>query len=96
MTPLTDSDALVVVDVLKTFVQVHQALLSTVIGKHGILKLFGFAEPIRLALVALEAAVDVSSSFPRLLVVILTHSLPFCSDMPMRRSNSFRRDTTTV
>jgi hypothetical protein len=40
-------------------VAVHQALLSTIIGKQGLLAQFGFAGPIRAALVALEALVDV-------------------------------------
>lgn len=42
------------------FVQVHQALLNVVIGKHGLLTLIPFFEPIRQALVSLEATVDVS------------------------------------
>jgi hypothetical protein len=32
-----DSDAVNIVNVLKTFVSIHQELLSTIIGKHGIL-----------------------------------------------------------
>jgi hypothetical protein len=39
-------------------VQVHQALLQVIIGKHGLLTLVPFFEPIRLALVSLEAAID--------------------------------------
>ena len=38
--------------------QVHQALLNVVIGKHGLLTLIPFFEPIRLALVQLELVVD--------------------------------------
>jgi hypothetical protein len=53
-----DSDAKLVVQALNNFVAVHQALLSTIIGQHGLLSLFGFAEPIRLALVAIESGVD--------------------------------------
>jgi len=33
-------------------------LLKTVSGKHGIIAKFGFAEPVRVALVNLEAVVD--------------------------------------
>jgi hypothetical protein len=39
-------------------VQVHQALLQVIIGKHGLLTLVPFFEPIRLALVNLEAGID--------------------------------------
>jgi hypothetical protein len=56
--PLNDDDAKVVVKTLTTFVQVHQALLNVVIGKHGLLTLIPFFEPIRLALVQLEIVVD--------------------------------------
>jgi hypothetical protein len=56
--PLSDDDAQLVVQALTTFVQVHQALLQVIIGKHGLLTLVPFFEPIRLALVNLEAAID--------------------------------------
>jgi hypothetical protein len=56
--PLDDDAAKTVVKTLTTFVQVHQALLNTVIGKHGLLTLIPFFEPIRLALVQLELVVD--------------------------------------
>ena len=87
--PFPDPDAVDVVNILVTFVEVHQVLLSTVrlscllsyrshqndetyqvIGKHGLLAQFGFAEPVRQALNALEGAVDVSSIA---LQVRLTH-----------------------
>ncbi|KAH8147611.1 uncharacterized protein LAJ45_08439 [Morchella importuna] len=58
MAPLADADAQLVVGALTTFVQVHQALLNVVIGKHGLLTLIPFFEPIRQALVSLEATVD--------------------------------------
>lgn len=69
-------DAVNIVNVLKTFVKVHQTLLSTIIGKHGLLSrecflfdsvftrhstlitVFFFTQPVRVALVAIEAAVD--------------------------------------
>jgi hypothetical protein len=56
--PLSDDDAQLVVQALTTFVQVHQALLQVIIGKHGLLTLVPFFEPIRLALVNLELAID--------------------------------------
>jgi hypothetical protein len=56
--PLPNDDAKLVVQALTTFVRVHQGLLLVVIGKHGLLTLAPFFEPIRLALVDLEAAID--------------------------------------
>jgi hypothetical protein len=56
--PLSDDDAQLVVQALTTFVQVHQALLQVIIGKHGLLTLVPFFEPIRLALVNLELVID--------------------------------------
>jgi hypothetical protein len=53
-----DDDAKLVVQSLTTFVHVHQALLNVVIGKHGLLTLIPFFEPIRVALVQLEIVVD--------------------------------------
>ncbi|EPQ53673.1 hypothetical protein GLOTRDRAFT_131013 [Gloeophyllum trabeum ATCC 11539] len=47
-----------IVTALLDFVRVHQALLSVIIGKHGVLSPIGFATPIRLALVAIEKGVD--------------------------------------
>jgi hypothetical protein len=59
LSPLSDDDAKLVVESLTTFVKVHQALLSTVIGKQGLLAQFPFfLEPIRVVLVALEGVVD--------------------------------------
>lgn len=58
----SSADAKIIAVVLTDFVRVHQALLNVVIGKRGLLTLVPFAEPIRLALVSLEAIVDVSLS----------------------------------
>jgi hypothetical protein len=58
LSPLGDDDAKLVVQSLTTFVHVHQALLNVVIGKHGLLTLIPFFEPIRVALVQLEIVVD--------------------------------------
>jgi len=57
-----DADARQIVAVLKTFVTIHQRLLNTIIGKHGLLSLFFFTEPVRVALVGLESVVDVRLS----------------------------------
>jgi hypothetical protein len=40
-------------------VQVHQLVLSTVIGKHGILAQFGLTAPVATVLRSLEGAIDV-------------------------------------
>ncbi|OAE24857.1 hypothetical protein AXG93_4242s1290 [Marchantia polymorpha subsp. ruderalis] len=56
--PLADIDAQLVVDVLTTFVRVHQNLLNVVIGKHGLIAMVPFFEPIRVTLVQLEIVID--------------------------------------
>ena len=56
------ADARLIAAALTEFVRVHQALLNVVIGKKGLLTLIPFLEPIRVALVQLEAIVDVSRS----------------------------------
>ncbi|KDQ60088.1 hypothetical protein JAAARDRAFT_56075 [Jaapia argillacea MUCL 33604] len=71
--PFPDSVALDVVDVLNTFVTVHQELLSTLIGQHGLLSLFGFAEPIRVALVSIEGVVD---TYARALINVIPTEIP--------------------
>ncbi|KAJ7094780.1 hypothetical protein C8R44DRAFT_749366 [Mycena epipterygia] len=47
-----------IVDALIDFVKVHQAVLSTVIGKHSIFAQFGATAPITAILRSLEAAID--------------------------------------
>ncbi|PVG00770.1 hypothetical protein CPB86DRAFT_773635 [Serendipita vermifera] len=44
-----DADAKNIIDYLKTFVTVHQTLLNTQIGKHGLVMFF-FTEPVRVSL----------------------------------------------
>lgn len=79
MVALGDADAKLVVQSLTTFVQVHQALLNVVIGKHGLLTLIPFFEPIRQALVSLEATVDVSTLIIyKHIYQILTLGTVFC------------------
>jgi len=60
--PIADDDLGTVtqpiVDALTTFVGVHQALLSTVIGKHTIFAQFGVTSPIAAVLRSLEAGID--------------------------------------
>ncbi|KZV99601.1 hypothetical protein EXIGLDRAFT_762474 [Exidia glandulosa HHB12029] len=51
-------DARDVIAVLKTFVIVHQQLLSTLIGKHGLFEQFGGTQPIAKALREIEEVVD--------------------------------------
>ncbi|KAN0128113.1 hypothetical protein V8E53_013211 [Lactarius tabidus] len=58
-TPLTDCTvAQPIIDALRTFVNVHQTLLATVIGKHGILAQFGVTAPVATVLQSLEAVID--------------------------------------
>ncbi|KAJ7871930.1 hypothetical protein B0H13DRAFT_1895579 [Mycena leptocephala] len=56
--PFIDAVAGPIVDALKEFVRVHQQLLATVIGKHGIFAQFGVTAPIAAILQSLEAAID--------------------------------------
>ncbi|KAJ6630004.1 hypothetical protein B0H10DRAFT_2208153 [Mycena sp. CBHHK59/15] len=53
-----EADCLLVVNALNQFVQVHQALLSTVIGKHSIFAQFLVTAPIAAVLRGLEAIID--------------------------------------
>ncbi|KAG0586577.1 hypothetical protein KC19_2G101100 [Ceratodon purpureus] len=73
MKALGAADAKTVVAALTTFVEVHQALLNVLIGKHGVLTLIPFFEPIRQALVALEATVD---SFAFYLIAVIPTEKP--------------------
>ncbi|KAJ6608127.1 hypothetical protein B0H10DRAFT_2227151 [Mycena sp. CBHHK59/15] len=56
--PFGNMDALLIVQSLDQFVAIHQALLSTVIGKHGIFAQFGVTQPIADVLRNLEAGID--------------------------------------
>ncbi|KAI0713618.1 hypothetical protein C8Q76DRAFT_693476 [Earliella scabrosa] len=58
MPAISDADATPIVDVLVTFVEVHQALLSVIIGKHGLFERFGVTAPVAGALRGLEGIVD--------------------------------------
>ncbi|KAJ7037267.1 hypothetical protein C8F04DRAFT_1093097 [Mycena alexandri] len=55
-TAQADCDA--IVNALRSFVQVHQALLATVIGKHSIFAQFGATAPVAAVLRTLEATID--------------------------------------
>ncbi|KAF2228863.1 hypothetical protein EV356DRAFT_497064 [Viridothelium virens] len=57
-----DADAFYVCQTFRQFVLIHQQLLSTIIGQHGLLATSGFGAPVAAVLRALEGAVDVSSS----------------------------------
>ncbi|KAJ7330829.1 hypothetical protein DFH08DRAFT_966584 [Mycena albidolilacea] len=57
-TPPFSDGADLIVAALTDFVRVHQALLSTVIGKHTIFAQFGLTGPITAVLRSLEAGID--------------------------------------
>ncbi|KAF8591047.1 hypothetical protein K439DRAFT_1627131 [Ramaria rubella] len=56
--PFNDVSAQPIVTALRDFVNVHQQLLSTVIGKHAILAQFGVTAPVAAVLRTLEATID--------------------------------------
>jgi len=56
--PFGASEADAVVAVLSTFVQIHQQLLSTVIGQHGFFAYCGFTAPVAAVLRILETTID--------------------------------------
>ncbi|KAI0713617.1 hypothetical protein C8Q76DRAFT_857411 [Earliella scabrosa] len=58
MPPFDDADATPIVDALVTFVRVHQLLLSTIIGKHGLFEMFRATAPVAAALQGVEGTVD--------------------------------------
>ncbi|KAJ7753455.1 hypothetical protein B0H16DRAFT_1886892 [Mycena metata] len=59
MPPFTaQADCDTIVSALGSFVQVHQALLATVIGKHAIFVQFGATAPVAAVLRTLEATID--------------------------------------
>ncbi|PIL27576.1 hypothetical protein GSI_10727 [Ganoderma sinense ZZ0214-1] len=87
-----DDAAVAVVDVLTTFVQVHQALLNVVIGKHSLAAMFGATAPIAAALRALEAVVD-TFAFD-LIALIPTESDPATAQVDAL-SVTFTNATTT-
>ncbi|KAI0333179.1 hypothetical protein GY45DRAFT_354207 [Cubamyces sp. BRFM 1775] len=66
--PFPDDVAEDVVDAFVVFVMVHQDLLDTIIGKHGILQYTPFGPPIAAALRSLEAIVD---AFAYLLISLI-------------------------
>ncbi|KAJ5151629.1 hypothetical protein N7492_009924 [Penicillium capsulatum] len=56
--PYTDDEQNQVCGAFREFVRVHQALLNTVIGKHGLLSLTPFTKPVAAVLRTLEGGVD--------------------------------------
>lgn len=60
--PIIDDEALQlqICSAFRDFVRIHQALLSTVIGKHGVLAQVSFTQPIAEVLATLEGVIDVS------------------------------------
>ncbi|PIL26708.1 hypothetical protein GSI_11187 [Ganoderma sinense ZZ0214-1] len=87
-----DDAALAVVDVLTTFVEVHQDLLNVVIGKHSLAAMFGLTAPIAAALRALEAVVDTFAF--ALINLIPTESGP-ATEQVNALSVTFANATTT-
>ncbi|KAJ5278755.1 hypothetical protein N7478_004127 [Penicillium angulare] len=69
----SDSDQNAICTSFRGFVQVHQQLLSTVIGKHGILSLTPFTKPIAAVLEQLEGGVDT-------LAFLIIDSVPTCAE----------------
>ncbi|KAM5533915.1 hypothetical protein V8D89_012455 [Ganoderma adspersum] len=69
-----DDAAVAVVDVLTTFVEVHQDLLNLVIGKHSLAAMFALTAPIAAALRGLESVVDTFAF--ALIALIPTESSP--------------------
>lgn len=56
--PYSETNQLAICDAFRTFVMVHQALLATVIGQHGLLASTPFTQPIAQVLRVLEGGVD--------------------------------------
>lgn len=71
--PYTAANQYAICEAARNFVRVHQQLLETVIGKHGVLSLTPFTVPVALALQGIESGVD-SIAFGIINVV------PVCAD----------------
>lgn len=69
---------------MKQFVRVHQALLATVIGKHGLLSTFGVARPIARVLRELEKVVDT-------LAFGIIDLVPFCAQSATQDKDALDR-----
>ncbi|KAM3459114.1 hypothetical protein MY3296_000261 [Beauveria thailandica] len=76
--PYTETNQQLICDALATFVQVHIALLSTVIGKSGLLSYTPLTAPIGAVLRQLEDVVDT-------LAFGIIAPIPFCADDTQQR-----------
>ncbi|KAM0671145.1 hypothetical protein ACQRIU_001540 [Beauveria bassiana] len=79
--PYTETNQQLICDALAAFVQVHIVLLSTVIGKRGLLSSTPFTAPIGAVLRELEGAVDT-------LAFGIIALIPFCADDTQQRIDS--------
>ncbi|OJJ58353.1 hypothetical protein ASPSYDRAFT_46370 [Aspergillus sydowii CBS 593.65] len=77
----SDSEQQGVCNAFRTFVMVHQELLKTVIGKHGLLSLTPFTQPIAHLLRALEGGVDT-------LAFGIIDTVPTCAQDAIQNKNS--------
>ena len=66
------------------FVTVHQQLLATIIGKHGLLSLTPFTQPVAQVLRVLEGGVDT-------LAFGIIDSVPTCAQDATQNKNSLDR-----
>ncbi|OJJ02054.1 hypothetical protein ASPVEDRAFT_887658 [Aspergillus versicolor CBS 583.65] len=77
----SDSEQQGLCSAFRSFVMVHQALLNTVIGKHGLLSLTPFTQPIGQVLRVLEGGVDA-------LAFGIIDSVPTCGQEATKNKNS--------
>ncbi|KAJ5265072.1 hypothetical protein N7505_007865 [Penicillium chrysogenum] len=77
----SDSEQQGICNAFRTFVMVHQELLNTVIGKHGLLSLTPFTQPIAHVLRALEGGVDT-------LAFGIIDTVPTCAQDATQNKNS--------
>ncbi|KAJ4155098.1 hypothetical protein LMH87_000363 [Akanthomyces muscarius] len=82
--PFTEANQQAICDAFRGFVRVHEALLATVIGKHGLLSLMGFAGPIATTLRELEGVVDV-------LAFGIIDLVPICAQSATQDKNALDR-----
>jgi hypothetical protein len=77
----SDTDQNAICTSFRGFVQVHQELLSTVIGKHGLLSLTPFTQPIAQVLRVLEGGVDT-------IAFAIIDQVPTCAQDATQNKNS--------
>ncbi|MCJ1440214.1 MAG: hypothetical protein MMC23_000697 [Stictis urceolatum] len=82
--PYDETNQQAICDSFRGFVEVHQELLATVIGKHGILSLTPFTQPIAQVLRTLEGGVDT-------LAFDIIDTVPDCAKESMQNKNTLDR-----